>query len=159
MTEPPSVAGELTGAWISADHLRMFTFDKGPVEFFHGGVNGLPTLQAACFFIDDDSTQSGGTFIRRSGQTGNCTPSGSAGNTRDVPHWAVTGAMTMPRIPPGYNGRFPGSVAVFDSRPTSPVIFSVTPGVGGGPDVLTVQATLFGTPIDQPVSFTRDTAN
>jgi hypothetical protein len=67
--------------------------------------------------------------------------------------------MTMPRIPPGYNGRFPGSVAVFDSRPTSPVIFSVTPGAGGAPDVLTVQATLFGTPIDQPVSFTRDSAN
>lgn len=159
MTEPESIPGELTGAWVSADHLRMFTFDKGPVEFFHGGVNGLPTLQAACFFVDDDSTQSGGTFIRRSGQTGNCTPSGSAGNTRDVPHWATTGAMTMPRIPPGYNGRFPGSVAVFDSRPTSPVIFSVTPGTGGAPDVLTVQATLFGTPIDQPVSFMRDSAN
>jgi hypothetical protein len=50
-------------------------------------------------------------------------------------------------------------VAVFDSRPTSPVIFSVTPGTGGGPDVLTVQATLFGTPIDQPVTFMRDSAN
>ena len=51
---------------------------------------------------------------------------------------------TFPRVPPSFIGKFPGSLAQFDNRPTSPNVFSVVPGAAGTPDTLTVQGTLNG---------------
>jgi hypothetical protein len=163
MTEPYSVPGELSGVWVTPDHLRMFTFDTRYTFGFHMGVSGLPTVQDACFVVNDDgvSTQSGGFFTRHSGFTFNCFIGGNSGAlTRDVPHYATTGAVrTMPRIPPNYSGRLPGSAAQLDGRPTSPNAFSIALASGSIPDELTVQATSNGTLVGLPVTFVREGAN
>ena len=164
MTEPESIAGEVTGAWATADHLRVFVYSQSTYFGFHMGMNGLPTLQDACFTIGDTSTPVQGELIRRS-QAGlfvaTCQPGGSL-VYRDVPHYQTTGTvMTMPRTPDNYHGRFPGSAAQLDGRPSSPTNFTVAAGTGGAPDQLTVQATSNGIPLaDQPpITFVRQQAN
>jgi hypothetical protein len=179
MSEPEQVPGELTGTWITADHRRMFSHHSGETFAFHIGVNGLGNLQDACMLPTDDSTQSGGIMTKHAGSASNdsfqytCTPGAAnlpvsifaAYNTRtpDLPHYlpknSTPGSLagpTTPRAVPGFNGRFPGTASQLDNRPTSPVRFQVA---AGAPDTLTVQNTLNGVPIDQPVTFYRTRTN
>jgi hypothetical protein len=164
MSEPESIPGEITGAWATADHLRVFVYNKSTYFGFHMGMNGLPTLQDACYIISDASTQAQGQLIRRSQAgltTATCQPGGSL-VYRDIPDRSSTGTvMTMPRLPPGYFGAFPNSAAQLDGRPTSPSNFLLTEGTGGAPDSLSVQATSNSVPIDSqpPVVFLREKAN
>jgi hypothetical protein len=41
----------------------------------------------------------------------------------------------------------------------SPTFFQVTPGVGGAPDILTVQSTLNDNPVGEPIVFMRNAVN
>src|SRR5262249_34019869 len=93
MTEPYSVPGQMSGTWVSTDHRRMFTYDDRYTFLFHMGVNGLPTLQDACFIVNDDgtSTLSSGYITRHAGSTFNCLPGGSATATRDIPFYTTSG--------------------------------------------------------------------
>jgi hypothetical protein len=160
MTEPDSRPGELTGTWVSTDHRRMFAYNDNEIFGIHIGVNGLPNLQDTCYILDESSTPAGGKFVRHSGSSGNCSPGGE-GFGRDLPFFQFGGTtQSAPHEPPGLNSRLPGSRAQYDLRPTPPDTFSVTPGIGGAPDVLTVQATQNnGDPDGQPVSFLRERAN
>jgi hypothetical protein len=160
MTEPLAINGEITGAWITADHLRVFAYNKNEFFGFYMSADGLLTLQDACYLIDDLSTQSAGTLNRHSGFSATCSPGGSA-RFRDIPVTRVGEVATMPKLPLGYQGRYPGSDSPLDGRPAQPSLFEVTPGVGGADD-LEVHATLSGTPIDDtwaPSFFTRERAN
>jgi len=182
MTEPESIPGELTGTWVTPDHRRMFAYNKGETFAFHIGVNGMGNLQDVCMIVIDGSTQSEGIITKHAGSSSNssfqytCAPGASnipvsifaAYNTRtpDLPHYAAKNSTpsslsgpTTPRVVPGFIGRFPGAGSQLDNRPNSPAQFSVTPGVSGEPDTLTVQATLNGVPINQPVIFLRERAN
>lgn len=180
MTEPQSIAGELTGSWATADHRRMFSYSGGTTYAFHIGVNSLGNLQDVCMLPTDNSSQSSGIFTKHAGSATNdsfvytCTPGiwnlGAVfvfARTLDLPHYAPKNSTpsglgigpTTPRIPPGLIARFPGTASQLDNRPTSPVTFEVTPGTGGAPDSLTVRNTLNGTPIDYPVTFYRVRAN
>ena len=181
MTEPRSIAGEITGTWVTADHLRSFVYDKDLTFAFHIGVNGMGNMQDVCMIISDDSTQSAGIMSKHAGSgidssfNYTCTPGGTSTpvslfaqyNTRtpDLPHYApkngtpsLVAGITTPRVAPGFHGRFPGTASQLDNRPTSPIQFSVTPGTNGGPDTLTVQNTLNGVLIEQPITFIRDRA-
>jgi len=178
MTEPKQVPGELTGAWVTPDHLRSFIYDRDYTYAFHMGVNGMGNMQNTCLLITDDSTQVSGLLTKHAGSatatTANgtiftCTPGllnvGTAGvssRNLDAPHYAPknTGGgnpsqgigPTTPRIVPGFHGRFPGMGAQLDNRPNSPVQFQVAPGT---PDTLNVQNTLNGVPIDEQLAFQR----
>ncbi len=158
MTEPLAINGEVTGAWVTADHLRMFAYNKNEYFGFHMSMDGLATLQDACYLVDDLSTQTSGRLNRHSGGSATCLPGGSA-RFRDIPFPLLGQATTMPRRPALYRGGFPGSANPLDNRPSPPSLFEVTPGVGGA-DELTVQATINGTPTDQaPITFVRERAN
>ncbi|HTQ36138.1 MAG TPA: hypothetical protein VMH77_03800 [Steroidobacteraceae bacterium] len=164
MTEPNQITGQLTGNWISTDHLRVFSYQGDSTYAFHMGDDGIPTIQDFCFIPTDDSTQSSGYLSRHPGSTGACYPGAypSFGfNNRDIPEpiTTTTQPKTMPRSPYNYDGRLPGAAAQLDNRAGSPAAFSVTPGSGGAPDTLTIQATLNGVLISQPITFTRDGAN
>lgn len=177
MTEPASIAGEITGTWVTADHKRMFAYDASYTYAFHIGVNGMGNLQDTCMIVIDGSTQSGGVITRHAGSATNsefvytCTPGiinpGAAfvfARTLDLPHYALKNSVpsglgigpTTPRIAPGFNGRFPGSASQLDNRPGSPVLFQVT---AGSPDTLLVQETLNGEPVNAPITFYRERAN
>jgi hypothetical protein len=160
MTEPESKPGEMTGTWVSADHLRMFAYNDNEIFGIHTGVNGLPNLQDTCYTIDDFSTPAGGKFARHSGSSGNCSPGGE-GFGRDVPFFLFVGnQQSTPHEPPGLRSRLPGSKAQNDLRPTPPNTFTVTPGTGGAPDTFTTQATQNnGDPDGLPVTFVRERAN
>jgi hypothetical protein len=165
LIEPPSIAGELTGAWVTPDHRRMFIWNNNQMYGLHAGVNGLPTLQDACFLVVTGYTDSAGLLARHGGSAvdangaATCTPGGTQ-RVPDLPFNTTTGTMrTLPRVPPGYNGRLPGSGQQYDLRPTSPISFAVTPGAAGAPDTLSVQETLNGTPSGAPVVFQRYRAN
>lgn len=179
MTEPDLIEGELTGAWVTADHRRMFSYHGAETFAFHAGVNGLGNLQDVCMLPTDTSTQSSGVITKRAGSSRNdnfqytCTP-GAANwpvsvfatyNTRtpDLPHYLPRNATpsslsgpTVPRTVPGFNGRFPGAGGQLDNRPNSPTHFDIVPG---SPDTLTVQETLNGNPVGEPLVFTRHRAN
>jgi hypothetical protein len=62
MTEPLSIPGEISGPWITADHLRVFVYDKYYTYAFHMGANGYGNLQDSCLLPLEDSTQSSGRF-------------------------------------------------------------------------------------------------
>jgi hypothetical protein len=180
MTEPDSIPGEISGTWVTPDHRRAFAYNKGETYAFHMGVNGLGNLQDTCFLVIDGSTQVSGTITRHAGSatsTGGvftCTPGilnlGAANvfaRTPDLPHYVPKNSTpsglgigpTTPRIPPGFNGRFPGSASQLDNRPGSPILFDVVAGTGGAADTLTVQETLNGVPVNPPVLFVRERAN
>jgi hypothetical protein len=163
MTEPESKEGEVTGTWVTADHRRMFAYNNNENFAFHAGVNGVGNLQDTCLLADDNSTQSSGLIARHAGSTFNCTPGGQF-RTPDLPNWTTTGTgvflPTVIRIPWDLNrGRMPGTASQLDNRPTSPITFSVVDNVAPAADTLTVQETLNGVPINQPVTFLRQRAN
>lgn len=60
MTEPAYVPGEISGAWITADHDRVFAYDADFTYVFHMGVNGYGNLQDACMLPVEGSTLSSG---------------------------------------------------------------------------------------------------
>lgn len=152
MYEPKSVDGQMTGAWIPADHRRSWVFNFDDTTGIHFGVNGPVNLQDGCF-VFDDGTASSGYYTRRGGSTG-CMTTGAGYATGfatfDTPG---VGASTLP---PGWLGKFPGSQGAFDGRPPSPNTFVIT---AGDPDALTVQGALNGTPIGTPQTFYRTRAN
>jgi hypothetical protein len=178
MTEPKQIAGELTGAWVTADHLRSFIYDKDYTYAFHMGVNGMGNMQNTCLLATDDSTQVAGWLTKHAGSATATTAEGTiftctpglinvgtpnvSSRNLDAPHYAVknTGGAnpaqgigpTTPRIVPGFHGRFPGMNSQLDNRPNSPVQFQVGAGT---PDTLNVQNTLNGVPIEEQLVFRR----
>ncbi len=100
---PESIDGQMTGAWATADHRRVWVYDGSRYAGFHAGVNGLGNAQDACFPIDDPAVLSG-TFTRRGNGTTCQLGSGSGSNifTLDIPN-----GSTVPRLPEGYVGKWP----------------------------------------------------
>lgn len=173
LTEPRQTLGQIQGAWTTADSLRVFVYDDITFYGFHAGMNGAPNLQDQCLIILDPKLASS-YFTRRGGGTycmtydvfgfgGPSQPDSRTGavivSLVDVPSAASSAAS--PSITnstayyiPGFRGRLPGTQSSQVSTP-SPVDYTVTPG---SPDTLTIQATLNGTPIEDPVTFSRMTS-
>lgn len=152
MTEPKWTSMQMAGAWISADHRRLFVFNFDDTTGIHAGVNGPANLQDGCFVFDDKSASSG-YYTRRGGSTG-CmtTTAGYASGFSTIDNAGRLGAV----YPQGYFGRFPGSQSAADGRPPSPNLFEVQAGT---PELLVVQRTVNGTPADAPQQFLRAQIN
>jgi hypothetical protein len=155
LTEPASVDGQMAGAWVTADHRRVWVFDAGTYNGFHAGVNGLGNAQDGCYNIEDPAAPSG--FYTRRGNFTTC-DLGSGYFTLDVPN-----ANTVPRVPDGFIGKWPQSTSNSDGRPSSPVNYLITPGA---PDVLRIRETSNGlesldgvTPISPEILLFRARSN
>ncbi len=151
LTAPASIDGQMTGAWATADHRRVWVYEGSKYTGFHAGVNGLGNAQDACFPIEDPVALSG-FFTRRGNSTtcqlGNGAASASTIFTLDIPN-----ATTVPRVPEGYAGKWPQSGSNADGRPSSPVLYTIAQGM---PDKVTIQNTLYdGTPVDPPIVLFR----
>ncbi len=166
MTEPPSIDDQMTGTWVTADHLRFFVFNFSKTYGFHAGVNGQGNMQDACYTFDDAGagTALTGYYTRRGGSTG-CmgTPTQPPAPAPQLPVFSpaiapveLPIASTTPRLAPLSVSRFPGSISAFDGRSPSPINYQIVPGT---PDTLTVQSTLHGELIDYPVTFVRTRTN
>lgn len=133
LDEPASIDGEMTGAWATADHRRIWIFDADTYNGLHAGVNGLANAQDGCFNIEDVHAPSG-AYTRR----GNATTCalGPGYFTLDVPN-----ASTVPREPEGFVGKWPQATSNADGRPSSPVNYLITPGT---PDRLRIRETVNG---------------
>lgn len=70
LTEPQSIAGEMTGTWISRDHRRFWVWDYLTYYGTHVGVSGgAPSMNDACFTVAD-SAAAVGVYTRRGSSTG-----------------------------------------------------------------------------------------
>jgi hypothetical protein len=138
LTEPHSLDNEMTGAWVTRDSRRMWVFDADSTYGTHIGVNGAPTMQNACFTVENYHA-SDSTYNRRGAITQclafnrpalnppqtNYTASGA-----EAADWPGTGAGQGGGSPylqslPGWIGRIPGGTTAFDGRSTSPARFVV----------------------------------
>jgi hypothetical protein len=161
LDQPLSYAGQLTGAWASADHRQIFVYEANAYTGMYVGVNGLATAADSCWPIDPPTALSG-YFSRRGNATtcqlalGTNTDQPAALFTLTVPFGNGTGNTTTPALPEGYVGRWPQSASTADGRPSSPASFLIEPGT---PDKLTVQDTLNGAPVNAPFIFYRATPN
>jgi hypothetical protein len=149
--EPKSEPGQMTGAWVSADHRRMWIFNFDDTTGAYAGVNGPATFSDGCF-VFDDATAPSGYYTRRGGSTG-CMTTGAG---------YVSGFSTLDNlggvaITPGTTTwRMPGTQNAGDGRPPSPNLFAIT---AGSPDTLTVEGTVNGTPNGHVAVFRRSIIN
>lgn len=149
--EAASTPAQMTGAWATPDHRRMWIYDGSTYNGFHAGVNGMGNAQDACFIIEDAAALSG--YFTRRGNATTCDLASGSGSvfTLDIPN-----ANTTPRAPPGFTGKWPQSGSNSDGRPSSPVLYTITPGPV---DSLTIQNTTHdGTPVDPPIFLQRVSA-
>jgi hypothetical protein len=153
LTQPPSIPGQMTGAWATPDHRRMWIYEANRYTGFHAGVNGMGNAQDACFPIDPPSAAAG--YFTRRGNATTCQLGDGAPSTTQIFTLEVPNGATAPRAPPGFIGGWPQARSNADGRPSSPVLFSIVPGM---PDTLTVQDTAYdGTPVNPPIVLQRVT--
>jgi hypothetical protein len=150
--EPQSTPAQMTGAWATPDHRRMWIYDGSTYNGFHAGVNGMGNAQDACFTIENPAAPAG--YFTRRGNSTTCalTAGTSTLFTLDIPH-----AVTAPRAPVGFTGKWPQSGSNSDGRPSSPVLYSIE---AGALDMLTIQNTAHdGTPVNPPILLQRIVPN
>lgn len=138
MVEPKWAPMQMRGAWVSEDHRRLFVYNFDTGNGIHAGVNGPAQLQDACYTYPN-TTATSGYYIRRT----SCLTAGHAQGFGVVDNAGINGAV----YPPGFIGAFPGSQSSLDTRTPSPNLFEILPG---DPEVLSVQMTDNGEPVDEP---------
>lgn len=153
LTAPAQIAGQMTGAWATADNRRVWVYEGSRYTGFHAGVNGLGNVQDACFALDDPAALSG--FFTRRGNGTTCQLGNGPGSATSIFTLDIPSAGTTPRFPEGFVGKWPQSGSNADGRPSSPVLYTMLPGT---PDQLTIRNTQHdGTPVDPPIVLTRMT--
>jgi hypothetical protein len=143
---PPSITGQMTGAWLAQDSRRLWVFDKETYYGTHVGVVGVFAMNDACFTMPDVAVSSG-LYTRRPSING-CYPWPRPG-TAQVPAYALTGlvesvdlkfpqfipttaastaggAVDIGTLPP-YMARIPGGAQAVDGRSPSPIYFHIAP--------------------------------
>lgn len=153
--EPLSIPSQMTGAWVTADHRRMWIYEGSKYTGFHAGVNGMGNAQDACFPIDPPASLTG--YFTRRGNATTCQLGEGAASATQLYTMEVPSATTAPAAPLGLIGGWPQARSNADGRPSSPVLFTIVPG---NPDRLTVQDTAHdGTPVNPPIELTRLSPN
>ncbi len=107
---PPSITGQMTGAWLAQDSRRLWVFDKETYYGTHVGVVGVYAMNDACFTMPDVSVSSG-LYTRRPSING-CYPWPRPG-TAQVPAYALTGLvesvdLKSPAVHPHYCHQYGG---------------------------------------------------
>lgn len=138
MAQPKSVPMQMMGPWVSEDHRRLFVYNFDTGNGIHAGVNGPAQLQDACYTYPN-TTATSGYYIRRT----SCLAAGHVTGFGVVDLAGSNGAV----YPPGFIGALPGSQRSLDVGTPSPNVFEILPGT---PEVLTIQMTDNGEPIDEP---------
>lgn len=178
LTEAKSEDGQMSGAYVSQDHRRVWIYDNDTSYGFHMGVNyGAANLQSSCFTMDD-ITATSGFYIRRGSSTG-CYPFlRPAAGALGILTFQETADFHSPALAqlPGVEARIPGGQSAFDGRSPSPILYRVA-SVATFPtlvdpevfpaesfdwcttDIYAARATLHGTPINRPVFLCRERAN
>lgn len=139
MVEPKTASMQMMGPWVSEDHRRLFVYNFDTGNGIHAGVNGPAQVQDACYTYPN-TTETSGYYIRR---TSCITGPQFAQGFAFVDNAGRNGAV----YPPGFIGAFPGSQSVLDTRSPSPNLFEI---LAGNPEVLLVEMTDNGEPIDEP---------
>lgn len=139
MVEPKWAPMQMRGGWVSEDHRRLFVYNFDTGNGIHAGVNGPAQLQDACYTYPN-TTETSGYYIRRTSCLGGTQFAQGFGV---VDNAGSNGAV----YPPGFIGAFPGSQRSLDTRTPSPNLFEILPG---DPEVLVVEMTDNGEPIDEP---------
>jgi hypothetical protein len=143
---PPSITGQMTGAWLAQDSRRLWVFDKETYYGTHVGVVGVFAMNDACFTMPDVSVSSG-LYTRRPSingcypwprpQTGQSPAYALSGLVESVdfkfPQFIPTsatsaagGAIDIGTLPP-YMARIPGGAQAVDGRSPSPIYFHIAP--------------------------------
>jgi len=180
LQEPPGVAGEMTGGWVTQDTRRFWVWDKRSDYGIAAAVmGGAASMNDACFELSAPE-ESEGFYVRRPSNDG-CYPF-----SRPVPgtffQFGVTeiADFSSPAmgISLGFIGRIPGGnpIATTDPRPPSPNFYQIAPAASFPFDgslftqpadpftswctteVLGIRPTLNGEPIDNPIYFCRTIA-
>jgi hypothetical protein len=136
LQEPLSIDGEMTGAWMQQDHRRIWVWDHRTIYGLGVGViGGFPSMNDACFTMED-LRQSSGFYVRRGSGPG-CHPFVQAstnplqnylhGAPESTDYPSVPGAQSSPPLLPGFIGRIPGGVGFPGNTSASPVQFHVAP--------------------------------
>ncbi len=185
LQEPVHALGEMTGAWISQDSRRLWTWDKRSDYGLAVAVfGGAASMNDACFELSENEGASG-FYVRRPSNDG-CypfsrpqvpRPEGSAGFQFGLTEIADFQAPVM-GIALGFVGRIPGGnpIATTDTRPPSPNFYQIGPP-GSFPfdgslftepsepfttwcdtEILGIRPTLNGEPADYPFYFCRSVA-
>jgi hypothetical protein len=156
LEEPPQVDGEMTGAWTTQDSRRLWVWDyRTYYGLGVGMMGGSPSMNDACFTMDDLHASSG-IYTRRGSGTG-CYPFARPGNdpVSGLPGVSVFGSITprnglypayapgtaeaadmtiapftlstvIPQLP-GYTGRHPGGEPAPSTSSPSPIYFHIAP--------------------------------
>ena len=177
LQEPISVNGEPTGAFVTQDSRRFWSWDKRSDYGLGVAVTGgAPSMNDACFELSPNDG-SEGFYVRRPSNDG-CYPW-----SRPVPGFAYTFGLSeiadfsVPNmgINLGFIGRIPGGnpIATADSRPPSPNHFRIGPAASYPHDnslfpepdepftswctteIMAIRPTQNGVPIEQPIYMCR----
>jgi hypothetical protein len=156
LEEPPQVDGEMTGAWTTQDSRRLWVWDyRTYYGLGVGMMGGSPSMNDACFTMDDIHA-SNGIYTRRGSGTG-CYPFARPGvdPVSGLPGVSVFGSLTprnglypayapgtaeaadhtiapftlstvIPQLP-GYTGRHPGGEPAPSTSSPSPIYFHIAP--------------------------------
>lgn len=129
-----STAGQLNGAWVSADSRRVIIYDTTLNTGFQAAVNGAVNAQDLCITVGAGQTgTSSGSYTANTTLTCASIPGGLAAFNTDA-----TGQFAMP-------GTFFG-----------PIDFTIT---AGAPDSISLQPYFFGGPFGPPVVLNRSSSN
>lgn len=179
--EPPSIAGQMTGPWITQDRMRSWSFLADATWGYHMGVHGgYANIQNNCFKMDDYAASSG-MYVPSTGDSAvYCAPVGQIFNSLQGSVAHSPPPLLQARLP-GWQGWMPGGEVGggATSRSPSPVYFQIAqPGAFAGladpaifppesigpldwcpTEVLGVRATRNGELLDtlQPLYFCRNT--
>ncbi len=63
--EPRSLDTQLTGSWVTEDHLRFWSYNSDSNFAYHAGANGFANIQNTCIKLAD-FTQSSGQYVSES---------------------------------------------------------------------------------------------
>lgn len=127
-SEADSIPAQLTGAWVSQDRLRSWSFEFNSAVAFHAGMSGFPNVQDTCLKLEDYTLSSGQYVPSTGGGTVYCNPVGSAfqSNLSSLAHSPPP--LLQARLP-GWQGWLPGTELGGGStaRSPSPVHFHIAP--------------------------------
>jgi len=168
LDEVTPIASQMTGAWATDDHRRVWVYDADTYSGFHMGVNGMGSAEAGCFPIGDPTALTG-FFTRRiavgcpflvTSHANRIAPANATVTFSNPAVIELPSTLTTPRVPAGYVGRWPQSLNGGSATlPTSPIDYTIEPGASADLDTLTIQDTANGTPVNPPIVFHRVTVN
>jgi hypothetical protein len=125
--EPPSIAGQMTGTWITEDHQSSWAFSADSTWGYQMGVRGgFANIQNNCFKMDDYAAPAAEYVVSAGTAATYCAPVGNVFNSNQGSVADSPTPLLQSRLP-GWIGRMPGAEVGggATSRSPSPVHFRI----------------------------------